>query len=258
MERSWDRFLSSRDRAIYARSGWGQRMGFGKRPVVLVVDCTFTFCGDRREPLETSMERWPASCGEAAWRAADAIAQVLEIARRRRVPVVYTKGSSGGPGAFAAGRWSDKMRRSGPPDPERLAQGNTIIAPIAPTASDIVIAKGKPSAFFGSPLAGYLVDLQADSVIVCGGVTSGCVRATVIDAFSLNYRVAVVEEGVFDRGEVSHAVNLFDMDEKYADVVSLSDALPYLDGLREGLFDEQMPALRQATAETRQPALAER
>jgi nicotinamidase-related amidase len=68
----------------------------------------------------------------------------------------------------------------------------------------------------------------ADTLVVTGGTTSGCVRATVIDAFSFNFPVLVVEEGVFDRGELSHAVNLFDMDQKYANVVPAADAVGYL------------------------------
>lgn len=257
MSRSWERYLLPHDREVYARSGWGGRMGFGQRPVVLVVDCTYTFCGDRPEPLMESIRRWPASCGEVAWRAADAIARLLTVARERRIPIVYTTGSDAGPGGFGAGRWSDKMRRRAPIDPERRALGNTIVPTVAPTARDIIIAKGKPSAFFGSPLAGYLVDLHADSIIVCGGVTSGCVRATVIDAFSYNYRAAVVEEGVFDRGELSHAVNLFDMDEKYADVVSLSECLDFLRALPNGLFDAQLPAVRSPSSDRPEPALAQ-
>lgn len=240
----WDRFLPAHDREMYARSGWGKRMGFGRRPALLIVDCNYAFCGDRPEPLADSIKRWPTSCGDVAWRAAEAISSLLAVARGQRVPIIYTTGADGGPAGFGAGRWADKLHRTGPPDPERRALGNTIIPMLKPTSKDIVIEKGKPSAFFGSPLAGYLVDLQADSIIVCGGVTSGCVRATVIDAFSYNYRVAVVGEAVFDRGELSHAVNLFDMDEKYADVVSLEETRSYLEQVGEGLFDTQMTALR--------------
>jgi nicotinamidase-related amidase len=246
--RVWDPFLSPRDREIYALSGWGQGMGFGRRPVVLVVDCNYAFCGDRREPIAESIRRWPTSCGDVAWAALDGIASLLGVARSRRVPVVYTTGAEAGPEGFGAGRWRDKLRRVGAPDPERLELGNTIVPLIAPRREDIVIRKGKPSAFFGTPLIGFLVDLQADAVIVCGGVTSGCVRSTVLDAFSYNLRVAVVEECTFDRFEASHAIDLFDMDAKYADVVGLDAVLEHLGGLPEGLFDERMPALRRRIA----------
>jgi nicotinamidase-related amidase len=111
------------------------------------------------------------------------------------------------------------------------------VAEIAPQPRDVVIGKLKPSAFFGTPLASYLLELKVDTLIVCGTTTSGCVRASVLDAFSLGYRVAVVEECTFDRGEVSHAINLFDMNAKYADVVSLEATTGYLRGLAASLFE---------------------
>ncbi len=82
--------------------------------------------------------------------------------------------------------------------------------PIAPQRGDVVIAKAKPSAFFGTPLLSYLIAWQVDTLLVAGG-TSGCVRATVVDAFSYNFLVSVVAEACFDRGQASHAINLFDM-----------------------------------------------
>ena len=90
-------------------------------------------------------------------------------------------------------------------------------------------AKQKPSAFFATPLLSYLIERAIDTLLVTGVSTSGCVRATVIDAFSYNYRVAVVEEGCYDRSQASHAINLCDMNAKYADVVSLEKAIGYID-----------------------------
>jgi maleamate amidohydrolase len=102
---------------------------------------------------------------------------------------------------------------------------------------DIVIKKQKPSGFFGTNLASYLTLLGCDSVIVVGTTTSGCVRATVVDAFSLNYRVILAEEGCFDRSEASHAVSLCDMHAKYADVLPMAEILSYFDQLPTDLFD---------------------
>ena len=99
-----------------------------------------------------------------------------------------------------------------------------------------MILKDKPSVFFGTPLMSYLHELQVDTLLVTGTTTSGCVRATVVDAFSYNFRVVVVEECVFDRGQASHKVNLFDMQAKYADVVSLEAALHYLVELPKDLY----------------------
>ena len=108
---------------------------------------------------------------------------------------------------------------------------------IAPGPRDIVVKKQKPSGFFGTNLASYLTLLGCDSVIVVGTTTSGCVRATVVDAFSLNYRVILAEEGCFDRSEASHAVSLCDMHAKYADVVPTAEVLSYFNRLATGLFD---------------------
>jgi nicotinamidase-related amidase len=88
-----------------------------------------------------------------------------------------------------------------------------------------MLPKKHPSAFFGTPLASYLVDLQVDSLVVTGCSTSGCVRSTVVDAFAYNYKVLVPYDAVYDRSETVHKVNLFDMGQKYADVMSTDDVI---------------------------------
>ena len=108
---------------------------------------------------------------------------------------------------------------------------------IAPGPQDIVVWKQKPSGFHEAPLQSYLQLLKADSLIVAGTTTSGCVRATTVDAFSNNYRVAVVEDACFDRADVSHAVSLLDLHAKYADVVKSNDMLAFIEGLENDLFD---------------------
>jgi nicotinamidase-related amidase len=96
---------------------------------------------------------------------------------------------------------------------------------VAPTAGEIVLHKSAPSAFWGTPLVGLLRGLDVDTVVVVGESTSGCVRATVVDGRSHRYHMAVVEDGVFDRHEASHAMALFDIDQKYADVISSGAAI---------------------------------
>ena len=86
-------------------------------------------------------------------------------------------------------------------------------------------------------MTSYLTLLGCDSVIVTGTTTSGCVRATVLDAFSLNYRISLAEEGCFDRSQASHAINLCDMNAKYGDVVKTSEVLAFFDSLPSGMFD---------------------
>ena len=95
----------------------------------------------------------------------------------------------------------------------------------------MLLPKKHPSAFFGTPLASYLIDLRVDTLVVTGCTTSGCVRGSVVDAFAYNFRVLVPWDAVYDRSQVSHAVNLFDMSEKYAEVMSLADALERLERL---------------------------
>lgn len=219
---AWDAHLTDRDREVFRRSGHGRRQGFGTRPAILVVDVTYAFVGDRPEPILSSIERWHQSAGEDGWRAVAHIRTLLDAARAARVPIVYTAGVDGAD----SGRWSDKNARRA--ENEARPERNTIVPDIAPCPGDLVIRKEKPSAFFGTPLAAHLVRLGVDSLLVTGGTTSGCVRASAVDAFSYNYRVAIVEECVFDRGQASHAMSLFDLQQKYADVVTLADALAAL------------------------------
>jgi nicotinamidase-related amidase len=244
----WDQFLTERDQRVFAESGYGKRAGFGERPVVLVIDVNFNFVGDRPEPIEQSVKRWRNSCGAEGWEAAERIATLTGAAREQGLPVIFSTGMPSRPDGFDRGRWKDKNTRNAEDLTPERADGNTIIPPIAPKPEDIVIEKSKPSVFFGTLLTSYLVDLQADSIIACGTTTGGCVRATVIDGFSYNFRMSVVEECTFDRGQASHAINLFDMHQKYADVVPLAETLDYVRQLPRGLFDARMPILRERAA----------
>ena len=226
----WDRWLSERDRKVFEAAGYGQRSGPGVRPALFVVDVTHDFVGDRPEPILDSIRRFSNSCGEDGWRAMERIAELLEAFRRLGRPVFYTKGPDEA-SAADRGSWAWKNARDLEQSDLRRRVGNEIPDMIAPRAGEPVIKKGKPSAFFGSPLASYLPPLGVDTIVVAGTTTSGCVRATVVDAFSLNYRVLVAVDAVFDRGELAHAANLFDMHAKYADVVPVSEIVDYLEGI---------------------------
>jgi maleamate amidohydrolase len=234
----WDKFLTERDKAVFAAGGFGARAGFGKRPALLIIDVNWAFCGERPEPILEAIKQWRTSCGEDAWTALPYIRQLIDAAHRKGLPVIYTTGE-GRADKWDRGSWGWKSSRAneagGRPGSNR--DGNEIAAPIAPAPQDIVIKKQKPSGFFGTNLAAYLTLLGADSVIVTGTTTSGCVRASVVDAFSLNYRVILAEEGCFDRSEASHAVSLCDMHAKYADVVPTAEVLDYFARLPEGMFE---------------------
>ena len=228
--RIWDDVIGERDRAVYEKAGYGQKGGFGQRPALLVVDVTYDFCGDRPEPILDSIDKFRNSCGETAWQALPHLRELIAAARAKNVPVIYTHMAPRFD-RVRAGGWARKNARALKPTEIAERIGNDFPEMIAPQPGDIVIKKDKPSAFFGTPLLSFLVALGADSVIVGGTTTSGCVRATVLDAFSYNFPTAVVEECSFDRGELTHKINLFDMHAKYADVVPLRDAVEFLNGL---------------------------
>ena len=237
-EPSWNEFLTERDRQVFAASGYGARQGFGKRPALLIIDVNYNFCGDRSEPILQSIKRWRNSCGEDAWEGIRAIRRLLAAARAKDLPVIYTTGIRR-PDGWDAGSWAWKNSRSGErvTTPVTHLSGDTIIPDIAPERGDVVIAKHKPSAFHGTPLASFLTLFGADSLIVAGTTTSGCVRASVVDAFSDNYRVTVVEEGCFDRSQASHALSLCDMHAKYADVAKLEEVVGFIGTLPKNLFE---------------------
>ena len=232
-DRPWDRFLTSGDREVIAAAGYGTKGGFGERPALLVVDMTYNFCGDRPEPILASIKRWRASCGQAAWIAMPQIKELIAIARQRGIPVIYTLRDARDDGWDRAGQHGKNWRS----DEDSTSDGNRIVTELSPLPGDIVLPKQKPSAFFATPLMAQLTQLRCDTVIVAGCTTSGCVRATVLDAFSYNLRVAVPEDAVFDRAEACHAISLFDMNAKYADVMPAAEIAAWLRGVPQDLFD---------------------
>lgn len=224
VERVWDRYLSEQDRA-HAAMEPAVRKGGGTRPVLLLVDLYRWVFGDEPEPLLESVKRWPGSCGLAGWNALPHIQRLLAAARENDIPVVHVTGLEGMPG------WRDTNPRGGHPDPDSLDRRRRrydIVDEVAPIDGEVVLRKTTPSAFNGTPLLNHLRGLDADTLIVSGESTSGCVRATVVDGKSYRYKVFVPEECVFDRHEAPHAINLFDIDQKYADVIPLEKVLAYV------------------------------
>jgi nicotinamidase-related amidase len=115
-----------------------------------------------------------------------------------------------------------------PEEADRHSRRLDIVEQAAPLPGEVVLKKTGPSAFFGTPLAAHLIGQGVDTIIVCGESVSGCVRATVVDGRSYRLNVIVVEDCVYDRHEASRAINLFDMDQKYADVISLDEVTAWL------------------------------
>jgi isochorismate hydrolase len=126
--------------------------------------------------------------------------------------------------------------------------GNEIVAEVAPGPADVYFVKRKPSAFLGTPLLGHLIYLGADTVIVTGTTTSGCVRATAVDAAQYNLRAIIPEECVWDRGQLTHKVNLFDVQMKYGDVKDTAAVIEYVRSLPHRPCGDRTPTGRSNTS----------
>jgi maleamate amidohydrolase len=217
-KKPWDGIISQEEQRAYAAAGFGRRTGLGVRPGLLIIDVQYRTVGSTPKPFWQAIEEFPTACGEVGWRAVAHIARLLAFFRERNWPVLYPYVSP--KESFDRGRLADKV-----PGIMTIARnGYDFVAEVAPRENDILLPKKHPSAFFGTPLASYLINSGADTLVVTGCTTSGCVRGSVVDAFAFNFRVAVPHDAVYDRSQTSHAVNLFDMSEKYADVSS-TDAL---------------------------------
>jgi nicotinamidase-related amidase len=221
--RPWDAYIPEEEQRAYREVGFGRPTGFGKRPALLIIDVQYRTVGTKPMPFWEAIKEFPTSCGEVAWDAVGNIAKLLTVFRANGWPVLYPYVSP--KQGFDAGRLSDKV----PSIMGVASRGYDFVDPIAPQDSDILLPKKHPSAFFGTPLASYLINVQADTLVVTGCSTSGCVRGTVVDGFAYNFRAIVPQDAVFDRSQVSHAVNLFDMAEKYADVMTTDDVIKQLE-----------------------------
>lgn len=202
--------------AEYRAKGIGARVGFGRRPAVLVVDLLRGFT-DPESPLGSVLDA-----------EVEATAGLLDEARRRDVPAFFTvtayDPSFADGGLFVAKIPSLRILTRGAPATE-------IDPRLEPERGGIVVEKQFASAFFATPLAASLTALGIDTLVVTGCTTSGCVRATVVDALQNGFRAIVPEECVGDRAAEPHAASLVDIDGKYGDVVALDDALEYLRNL---------------------------
>lgn len=218
----WDGVVTEEEKDIYRAAGFGKSSGMGNRPALLIIDVQYRTVGTKPAPFWEAVREFPTACGQVGWDAVHNIEKVLAVFRERGWPVLYPYVSM--KESFDTGRLAEKV----PALMTVAAKGYEFVREIAPREGDILLPKKHPSAFFGTPLASYLVDLQADTLVVTGCTTSGCVRGTVVDGFAYNFKVAIPHECVYDRGPTAHAVNLFDMSEKYADVMTTEACLAAL------------------------------
>lgn len=187
----------------------------GAKPALIIVDATLGFT-DPSSPLGCPSD---LEIG--------AIERLLKVFRTRGFPVVFTT-------TFYSHKAEASVFREKLPSLNELVAGSKLAAidpRLEPAMGEVVLNKGLPSAFFDSPLRQILYNLGVDSVVVCGFSTSGCVRATAVDALQANFRLVVVEEACGDRDRQAHAANLRDIQLKYGEVVGLVTVLEMIDGL---------------------------
>ena len=218
----WDEIISADEQRAYAAAGFGRPSGMGKRPALLIIDVQYRTVGTVPRPFWEAIKEFPTSCGDVGWAAVHQISSLVDAFRGNGWPILYPYVSR--KETFDKGRLADKV-----PALMTLAErGYDFVAEVAPREGDILLPKKHPSAFFGTPLTSYLVNLGVDTLVVTGCTTSGCVRGTVVDGFAYNFRAVVPHDAVYDRSATSHAVNLFDMASKYADVMTTSECLAAL------------------------------
>ncbi|MDF2797599.1 MAG: isochorismatase hydrolase [Devosia sp.] len=218
----WERFFTERDKEHDKLWGKKELFGFGSNPALVLIDMYYSVVGLTREPIFESIKTWPGSMGLEGWAAVDKTAELLAVARETGISVVHIKGLNNG-----MKPWIHRKRGPSNMSAEMKLKGEQICDEVAPIAGEIVIEKTAPSAFQGTPLSFHLISMGIDTVIMCGESTSGCVRASAVDAATHRYRVGVVSECVYDRTEASHFMNLYDMHQKYADVVEAEAAKAY-------------------------------
>ncbi len=202
---------------FFAQRGFGQRIGFGERPALVIIDMVKAFT-DEKAMLGANLDRELA-----------AIAPLLAAAHGRGVPVIFSTVRYDDADLKDAGIWA--LKQKGVTTLTADGNGWEVDPRLDFRKTDTLLFKKYASCFFGTDLVPRLLAHRVDTLIITGCTTSGCVRATAVDACQSGFRPMVVREAVGDRSAAAHAQSLFDLDAKYADVVGLDDALAYLESL---------------------------
>ncbi|WP_070808160.1 isochorismatase family protein [Halalkalibacter okhensis] len=190
----------------------------GKNPALLVIDLYNLAYEGGAYPVHELVEDYPSSCGIHAWNALKPTQELIQEVREQGIAVIYSTRTQ-----VKVNSTFRKMRNV-------KEDSFEIKEEVKPKEDDVIIFKERASCFFGTPLVSRLRKMGVDSLIVVGESTSGCVRASVVDAYSYGFHTVVVEECCFDRSELSHKINLFDLHHKYADVMNVNEVIK---GLKE-------------------------
>jgi len=221
--RDWWARVPADERRVYEAAGYSRSARLEGKPALVVIDAVLSFTGSRPLPVLQSIdEEYATCCGENAWASLPYIEALLEAFRAALLPVVYTRLDLSG---HAAMRGATKRT----PD-ARVAEGNGFLDRIKPRDDEWICEKARASAFYGTILDSYLRLHKIETLVFCGGTTSGCVRASVVDAYSAGFQPVVAEEATFDRALSPHLANLFDIHAKYGHVLLTGDIVAQLSG----------------------------
>jgi maleamate amidohydrolase len=215
--KEWMNMIPESEQAIYQNAGFHGSLELGHKAALIVVDVTYGFTGSEGLTLEEAIQEFPTACGPASWEAMPRISRLIELFRNKQLPIVYTHSDSRS--TPYTGKATKRVSRTHKVEP----RSNDFPESIAPREEEWKLGKTKASAFFLTPLNVYLLKEHVDTLVICGVSTSGCVRATTVDACSHGYTTFVIDDCCFDRSYYAHCSNLFDMQAKYASVLSLNE-----------------------------------
>lgn len=227
-EHCWKDVVSSEVLELY--SHYARETYVGSKAALVAIDLYELAYQGGPLPVRDVSKQFPSSCGEYAWNAIAPTQRLFAAARGAGLPVFYSTGDTL-PDAQPQNVRATNRRRT-PSDPALYA----IKGEFAPQPGDVVIRKLRASAFFGTPLVAHLTQLGVQTVVMCGESTSGCLRASAVDAYSYGFHVVVVEECCYDRSLLSHKINLFDLHHKYADVMKIGEVEEALRALRPAAY----------------------
>ncbi len=216
----WDDVIPADEREIYDTFFPRQIKGVGRKPALIAIDLYNKVYAGGPGPVVEINRKHRGACGDYAWDAIAPTVRLFAAARAAGCPVIYTTSNSNN--RVSATNRQHRDRDSDPSDSFAIKDE------FAPGPKDLIIKKERASGFFGTPLVAHLNKLGAESIILCGESTSGCLRASTVDAFSYGYHVVVAEECCFDRSLLSHKISLFDLHHKYADVMHVDEIVTQL------------------------------
>jgi nicotinamidase-related amidase len=204
----------SDDEDFFRQRGFGLKIGFGQRPALLVIDMLKAFTNPQM------------MLGADLDRQVEAIGPLLDVAHERGIPVIFSTVMYSDADLKDAGIWA--LKQKGVITLRSNTDGVQVDPRLDFRKTDSLLVKKYASCFFGTDLVARLVSQSVDTLIITGCTTSGCVRASAVDAVQTGFRPMVVREAVGDRSVAAHEQSLFDLNAKYADVVSLGETLQYL------------------------------